>query len=56
MTMISKRVEDGEPFDVGELFDGLAKQLIELIRGRRLSGIDITPVLRRNSLETSVHV
>jgi len=31
MTMISKRVEDGEPFDVGELFDGLAKQLAELI-------------------------
>ncbi len=32
MTMISKRVEDGEPFDVHELFDGLAKQLAELIQ------------------------
>jgi hypothetical protein len=32
MTMISKRVEDGEPFDVAELFDGLAKQLAELIQ------------------------
>jgi Domain of unknown function (DUF3806) len=31
MTMISKRVEDGEPFEVSELFDGLAKQLSELI-------------------------
>jgi hypothetical protein len=32
MTMISKRIEDGEPFDVSELFDGLAKQLAELIQ------------------------
>jgi hypothetical protein len=32
MTMISKRVEDGEPFDVPELFDELAKQLAELIQ------------------------
>ena len=32
MTMISKRVEDGEHVDVGELFDGLAKQLAELIQ------------------------
>jgi hypothetical protein len=32
MTMISKRVEDGEAFDVSELFDGLAKQLAELIQ------------------------
>ena len=32
MTMISKRIEDGEPFDVAELFDGLAKQLAELIQ------------------------
>jgi hypothetical protein len=32
MTMISKRVEDGEHIDVGELFDGLAKQLAELIQ------------------------
>ena len=32
MTMISKRVEDGEEIDVGELFDGLAKQLAELIQ------------------------
>src|SRR4030095_13956967 len=32
MTMISKRVEDGEQIDVGELFDGLAKQLAELIQ------------------------
>jgi hypothetical protein len=32
MTMISKRVEDGEPFDLAELFDGLAKQLAELIQ------------------------
>jgi hypothetical protein len=32
MTMISKRVEDGAPFDVNELFDGLAKQLAELIQ------------------------
>jgi hypothetical protein len=32
MTMISKRIEDGEPFDVPELFDGLAKQLAELIQ------------------------
>jgi hypothetical protein len=32
MTMISKRVEDGEQVDVGELFDGLAKQLAELIQ------------------------
>lgn len=32
MTMISKRVEDGEPFDVTELFDGLAGQLAELIQ------------------------
>jgi hypothetical protein len=32
MTMISKRIEDGEPFDVCELFDGLAKQLAELIQ------------------------
>jgi hypothetical protein len=31
MTMISKRIEDGDPFDVCELFDGLAKQLAELI-------------------------
>lgn len=31
MTMISKRMEDGDPFDVTELFDGLAKQLAELI-------------------------
>lgn len=31
MTMISKRMEDGEAFDVSELFDGLAKQLAELI-------------------------
>jgi hypothetical protein len=31
MTMISKRIEDGDPFDVPELFDGLAKQLAELI-------------------------
>ena len=31
MTMISKRIEDGEPFEVSELFDGLAKQLAELI-------------------------
>ena len=27
MTMISKRIEDGDPFDVPELFDGSAKQL-----------------------------
>jgi hypothetical protein len=32
MTMISKRIEDGDPFDVCELFDGLAKQLAELIQ------------------------
>ena len=32
MTMISKRIEDGDPFDVSELFDGLAKQLAELIQ------------------------
>jgi hypothetical protein len=32
MTMISKRIEDGDPFDVPELFDGLAKQLAELIQ------------------------
>jgi hypothetical protein len=32
MTMLSKRVEDGEEFDVAELFDGLAKQLADLIR------------------------
>lgn len=32
MTMISKRVEDGEHVDVRELFDGLAKQLAELIQ------------------------
>ena len=32
MTMISKRIEDGEPFEVSELFDGLAKQLAELIQ------------------------
>jgi hypothetical protein len=32
MTMISKRIEDGEQVDVGELFDGLAKQLAELIQ------------------------
>jgi Domain of unknown function (DUF3806) len=32
MTMISKRVEDGEQFDVSELFDGLAKQLSDLIQ------------------------
>ena len=32
MTMISKRIEDSEPFDVCELFDGLAKQLAELIQ------------------------
>jgi len=32
MTMISKRVEDGEQFDVAELFDGLAKQLAALIQ------------------------
>jgi hypothetical protein len=31
MTMISKRVEDGEELNVLELFDGLAKQLAELI-------------------------
>jgi hypothetical protein len=31
MTMISKRMEDGDAFDVTELFDGLAKQLAELI-------------------------
>ena len=31
MTMISKRVEDGEEIDINELFDGLAKQLSELI-------------------------
>ena len=31
MTMISKRVEDGEEINVLELFDGLAKQLAELI-------------------------
>ena len=31
MTMISKRVEDGEELNVIELFDGLAKQLAELI-------------------------
>jgi hypothetical protein len=30
--MISKRVEDGEQVDVSELFDGLAKQLSELIQ------------------------
>lgn len=32
MTMISKRVEDGEHFDLNELFDGLAQQLAELIQ------------------------
>jgi len=32
MTMISKRVEDGEHIDIDELFDGLAKQLSELIQ------------------------
>jgi hypothetical protein len=32
MTMISKRVEDGEHVDVNELFDGLARQLSELIQ------------------------
>ena len=32
MTMISKRVEDGEHVDVKELFDGLATQLAELIQ------------------------
>ena len=32
MTMISKRIEDGDPFDVSELFDGLAKQLASLSR------------------------
>ena len=32
MTMISKRVEDGEEVDVAELFDGLARQLADLIR------------------------
>ena len=32
MTMISKRVEDGEHVEVSELFDGLAKQLAELIQ------------------------
>jgi len=32
MTMISKRVEDGEHVDLNELFDGLAKQLAELIQ------------------------
>ena len=32
MTMISKRIEDGEPFEVSELFDGLAKQLAELLQ------------------------
>ena len=32
MTMISKRVEDGEHIDVNELFDGLAKQVAELIQ------------------------
>jgi hypothetical protein len=32
MTMLSKRIEDGDPFDVPELFDGLAKQLAELIQ------------------------
>jgi hypothetical protein len=36
MTMISKRVEDGEHVDVNELFNGLAKQLAELIQ----EGID----------------
>jgi hypothetical protein len=30
--MISKRMEDGEAFDLTELFDGLAKQLAELIQ------------------------
>lgn len=32
MTMISKRVEDGEHFDLNELFEGLAQQLAELIQ------------------------
>ena len=31
MTMLSKRLEDGEEINVAELFDGLAKQLAELI-------------------------